>query len=168
MNWLRNPYGLCQWVEDNVLLPIGLKPVEERRLRYVTNHWAYDKGGEVDRVLFLDVVTYYYQMVMPLTRGYFFFRMSRFIQFVLPNIDLIPVEKGPFNNVRIKDSLTVNEGNQIGIPMEYFGHIRFGLNTRYDPDGDNHSLARYKRWMGELLEFAEELQDPTTIFLCSN
>lgn len=44
MNWLRNPFGLCDWAEANVgdKIKIGKKD-----LWYVCNHWNYKKSSKI-------------------------------------------------------------------------------------------------------------------------
>lgn len=172
MNWLRNPFGLEHWAEANYryatrkeaasALPTG-------SLWHVINDHAYDDSERVERSLFLTVVKTYVDVLNDLERGYFWFDVSGYKQFVQPHVDLMPEYPIRWNGVsiggyHIKDE--INFEQQVGLPMEYFGHPAFELSNRYRPDA--HTLARYKAWFAELVEFAELLQDSAYEYHCSN
>lgn len=166
MNWLRNPFGLCNWAEANYNYVTKQEPPEEQRLWYVINHWNYSKSVDVDRKLFLDVVKRYGEVILSLTKGYYWFDVSGYIQFVEPHLSVIP-RHDPLaglgigdGSLRIVDS--VYHDRQIGIPVDYFNHACFGLRHC------NDRLAKNQDWYRELMEFAEMLQDPETVFYCSN
>lgn len=151
MNWLRNSFGLCTWAEDNV------GEGKDRALWHVINDWSYAKSSEVDRPLFLKVVSEYSAAVMKLEQGYFLFDLPGYIQFVEPYKSHLPKERLFIGMEVIKGAKYV--GHRMAIPMQHFGSA-FHLT---DP-----SFERYKRWMGELLEFANLLQDTGNTFYCSN
>ena len=82
MNWLRNPFGLCSWAENNYTYFTEREPPEDKSLWYVINHWNYDKSVQVDKPLFLEVVKRYGNIIMKLDRGYFWFNEGGFKQFI--------------------------------------------------------------------------------------
>jgi len=164
MNWLRNPYGLCNWAEANYNYRTESRPDDEseQRLWYVINHWNYDKAEYIDRLLFLEVVKRYGRVLMELSQGYFFFTESALKQFVLPHLyinQLLPIYESPA--VRIDHPV-----KEYGIPMEHFGHPCFELSSIYRPNA--HMLQHYQAWYLRLVEFAEMLLIPGTLFYCSN
>ena len=83
LNWLRNPFGLQTWAEDNVGMKIvqrvrGISGREElfEDLRYVCNHWSYEDSSDIDRGLFKQVVDTYWKEIQKLEVGYFVFNLS--------------------------------------------------------------------------------------------
>lgn len=168
MNWLRNPYGLCSWAEDNYNYITKEEPPVEQRLWYVINHWNYDKSGQVDRLLFLEVVQKYEAVVGHLTHGFFWFDVGAYIQFIEPYLDYFPRSHPPASFTipirRIQGSTHYNR--HIGIPMDHFGNPVFELSSQYRPNA--HTLKRYQEWFNELVQFAETLQKPGSVFYCSN
>lgn len=157
INWLRNPFGLCNWAEDNVK-PTDLK---EKDLYYVVNHWNYEKSDQINRALFKKVVYDYWYEIRKLERGYFFFTLQTYIQFVEPNLSALPKVNIHFlNNVnRIKDSYYTDD-NRIAVPQEYFNNPIFNLS--------GSTLEHYKNWFKELVDFADLLQNKDNAFYCSN
>jgi hypothetical protein len=153
MNWLRNPFGLCNWAEANV------KPNTRVDLWYVCNNWDYDKSDRVDRRLFKCVVGEYWGEIQKLDRGYYAFDLPSYIQFVQPNVDFMPKET-LFQVDRIKDAIYDKQGRLL-IPMEHFNN--FSAFHLTDP-----SLAYMRQWFAELVRFAELLQDKDNEFYCSN
>ena len=156
MNWLRNPFGLCQWAEDNV------EP-SNPTLFEVCNKWAYNKGKNVDRPQFRRVVLEYWERIKKLEHGFFkFSSLSQYRQFVEPIIHLMPRRKLSYS-----DAMEIvgekRDANSVYIPMEHF-------NVKDDWDGRNnhYTLEKYKEWFKELVEFAELLQDKDLEFYCSN
>jgi hypothetical protein len=158
MNWLRNPFGLCQWAEDNAHYA-GLKP--RKRLWYVCNNWNYKNSRRINRPLFRDVVYEYANKLMELSRGYYFFDLPSYRQFIEPHKDFLPWEAGAFfGNPWITGS-KYDDRKRLMVPVEHFAmHGCFAL-----PDV---SLGYYKKWYDDLIEFAELLQDKTFKFHCSN
>lgn len=151
MNWLRNPFGLCNWAEDNVNVKT------KRSLWYVINHWNYGKSHRVNRPLFKQVVDEYWQAIEPLEKGYFFFNIASYMSFVQPHLDVLPVTN-QFHQPRIEGGIF--KGHKYGIPIELFDKPCFNLGYS--------SLESYKEWFRQLVEFAELLQDKSNRFYCSN
>lgn len=164
MNWLRNPYGLCNWAEDNVEAA-GVK--FDTKLWYVVNHWNYKKSPKVNRALFKSVVDGYWRVIQKLDKGYFFFNVYSYIQFVESHRDLLPKEYIKIiNEERIK-GLCHALPDKIGIPIEYFTLECFNLGFNHG-DKFEAPLDKYKAWFFELVQFAEKLQDENLQFYCSN
>lgn len=167
MNWRRNPYGLCNWSEANYNFRTESKPDDEseQRLWHVINNWNYDESDQVDRRLFLEVVQRYGRVLInDLQQGYFFFSERALEQFVMPHLSIVPdMPIGVAPGVTITNP---DKSKEYGLPMEYFGHPCFGLSDRHRPHA--HTLEYYKQWFGELIAFAEMLQDPDAVFYCSN
>jgi hypothetical protein len=190
MNWLRNPYGLCQWIEDNAKLPAKILDVlverakahdevasEEEKypktahpaslLWFVINRWCYDKAPQIDRQLFLDVVKAYSSEVEKLERGYYFFDFGAYRQFVEPYRDQMPSDATPAWAFGGAEPIAgevwhrENEHERLAIPMEHFKRECFHL-------AGHNTLDYYKKWTSQLVEFAEELQDPRVTFYGSN
>jgi hypothetical protein len=161
MNWLRNPFGLCNWAEDNFCY-VGAK--SDTELYYVVNNWAYDDSNKVDRKLFKSVVDGYWRVISKLSKGYFFFDVHSYIQFLEPKMHFIPRE--PFMNGESRIKNIVHLPDKIGLPMQYMTKdvITLSLND----DQTDGILQRYKDWFLELVKFAEELQDENLEFYCSN
>ena len=165
MNWLRNPFGLRDWAEDNYRIATGAGE-REIDLYHVINHWNYDRAEQVDRPLFKRVVDEYGAVLSGLDRGYFVFDLSGYIQFVEPHLSLINREyiipSAPEIGTRIAGSKYVGKGacSRLAIPQEHFAPRAFNLGRC--------TLDRYKEWFGELVRFAELLQDERYRFYCSN
>ena len=154
MNWLRNPFGLCNWAED-VIKEKGLKT--KKSLWHVINHWNYEKSEKVNRKLFLEIVEEYNKIIQELEEGHFYFNVFSLCQFVMPKYSQFEQEKG-FCNTRIKG---IKYGkDKVGIPMT-------SLNCEIFNVGKGE-LKDYKKWMNELLEFAKLLQNKKYKFYCSN
>lgn len=178
MNWLRNPYGLATWAEDNYQYAThhnqhNHAPEQPAypskvgyRLYYVCNHWAYKSSSAVNRPLFKRVVDQYAEVLLSLDKAYYFFDTSSFIQFVLPHWELIP-QRQLTEFIRVvgtQDDRPVYLGNRMGFNIEWFDKPAFNLRYR---DGST-MLEHYKRWMGQLVNFAELLQNKDYRFYCSN
>jgi hypothetical protein len=149
LNWLRNPFGLERWAEANVCEIYVSK--EEERLRYVCNHWNYDKSKEIDKQLFEKVVDNYWAVIKNLEVGYFAFNLPEYRQFVEGMIG---------KNLKMKDYRYRNNPTEIVINMELFkGEFVFT---------DSKGLEGYKGWFRQLVAFAEKLQEPDMVFYCSN
>jgi hypothetical protein len=168
MNWLRNPYGLCTWAENNYTYFTEREPPEEKRLWYVINHWNYDTSEQVDKLLFLNVVKRYGDVIMKIEKGYFWFSESSYVQFINPHRGMLPfsLDKNHYAVIALSVQYHFDKREHIGIPMNYLSNPCFGLSDRYRPNA--HTLAHYQNWYRELITFAEMLQDPDAIFYCSN
>jgi hypothetical protein len=168
MNWLRNPYGLCNWAESNYLYAKKREP--KKTLWYVINHWNYAKAPRVNRKLFLEAVMLYGSEIMALQKGYFWFDISSYIQFVQPYLHVFPqhdpLAKWGIGDGSLRIDGTVYHDKEIGIPMDYFANPCFHLSDKYRPNA--HALARYQKWYQQLIDFAKLLQVPGTTFYCSN
>lgn len=156
MNWLRNPFGLCSWAMDNVNIEAP-NPID---LWYVINHWNYDKGASVDRKLFKAVIDMYWSKIRVLERGYFVFDLRSYRQFVEPHLAYFLTEDLFHGYTHIMDS-KYNDNGELMIPQERFAASVFNFAGR-------HTFAHYKEWFGELVKFAELLQNPRYEFYCSN
>lgn len=165
MNWLRNPYGLCNWAEDNFEMAKG----KRGDLYDVCNQWAYGKSKKVDRKLFKRVVMRYSKFVKSLDEGYFLFDLACYRQFVQPNYELFL--KDP--SLGFSDLLRIygekyfdpKQGDtRLAIPMEQFNQGAFNLSHR----AGQTMIEKYQEWFDELVEFAHELQDENLEFYCSN
>ncbi len=155
LNWLRNPFGLCNWAEDNV------HPKTRRSLWYVCNHWSYKKSCRVNRPLFQEVVLAYWEQIKRLKQGYFVFDLPSYRQFIEPNISHLPTESpNPFSSVRwIKGSKYTND-RRLMVPMEHFDSSVFHLSVP--------RLGSYQDWFKRLVYAAELLQQTSAKFYCSN
>ena len=157
MNWLRNPFGLCNWAEDN-FKAVGAKTDTE--LWYVINHWNYKDSPNVDKKLFKSVVDSYWKVLQKIDKGYFFFDVYCYIQFIEPHRDKFPDEFIAAMDSKKIAGLNHKLESKIGIPMEHF------IPEIIDLGGMD--LEKYKNWFFELVKFAEKLQDEDVIFYCSN
>jgi hypothetical protein len=169
MNWLRNPYGLCTWAENNYTYFTEREPPEEKSLWYVINHWNYDTSEQVDKQLFLDVVGKYGNVITKLDYAYFWFDEAGFKQFITPCLKTwfyADQETFDLSGVEGTRRYHFHQREYIGMPMQYFSSPCFGLSDRYRLHA--HTLAHYQNWYRELITFAEMLQDPDAVFDCSN
>ena len=149
MNWTRNPFGLCQWMEDNA-------DVKTRKsLWYVTNHWNYKKSRRVNRKLFLEVVKIYNDAIQKLEKGYFYFTLPGYLQFVEPVVNILP--KSTIFKLVYEG---YDDQNRMKIPMTKEAAIAFNLHDM--------TLNEYKVWASKLMHFAEILQNKNIKFYCSN
>jgi hypothetical protein len=167
MNWLRNPYGLCQWSEDNYALAKSLDPTTiklKEGLWYPINHWNYEKGSRVNRKLFKQTVDRYGEAIMALEEGFFCFDASELMHFVVPHLPSLPYKDSPwgFSNKHIEGAKRYDQ--KLAIPMEYFKARCFNLSIPHDLT----VLGHYKSWYQQLINFAESLQNPEYQFHCSN
>jgi hypothetical protein len=143
INWLRNPFGLCQWAEDNTRLSNGVQP----DLRYVCNHRAFGNSGQIDRALFLRVVYDYWERIQFLKQGYFYFDLPSYRQFIEPHVHLLP-QGNTFIGTKFIVGSSYDDSNRLRIPMEHFSHDAFAL-------GDKNTLQAYKNWFARLVHIAE-------------
>lgn len=155
INWLRNPFGLCSWVEDNV---------ESRYSLYkVCNKWTYGKSKKVNRKYFLKVVNDYLNKIQGLRAGYFAFDLGAYIQFVEKHSYLFPKEQIVTDYYKIIGSFYRND--KLYIPMEYFNKPEYNLISNCYPGG---MLTYYKNWYNKLYDIALLLQNKKSEFYCSN
>lgn len=162
LNWLRNPFGLCNWAQDTV--HEFILPPPRERLWYVINHWSYAKSKNVNRGKFLEVVNWYFSKIRLLDSGYFFFDLPSYIQFIQGKIDKLPQENvfpGVERIVGSKYSLN----DRLMIPMDYLERV---CDLRRESEMSVTLLQHYKGWFARLVEFAESLQNPKYSFYCSN
>ena len=158
MNWLRNPFGLCNWAEDTYRYETKLDNVpEEQSLYYVINHWSYDNSDNVDKPLFLEVVQRYAEPILKVTKGYFWFPLERFPDNL--SYHVIPKKKGIDVKKGLKESDIVYCNKKIGLPIEHCATF---------VDLGHANLEYYKNWYRDLIRFAEILQHPKSRFYCSN
>lgn len=179
INWLRNPFGLCNFLQDNIELPEEVKSpllkkaseyatdrykAEETGLLYfVCNRWCYDESKGVDRQLFLDVVREYADRAQNLTSddARYYFNLGTYRQFVEPNLRCLKTEAGYFDTIRIVGEKYDSAG-RLGIPVEQFRNDgAFHL-------GHEEKLPRLKEWAKQLASLAEALQDPETTYYADN
>ena len=155
INWLRNPFGLCNWAEDNA-------GDGHSTLHFVCNHWAYGESIHVDRLRFLSVVSAYNAAVQALTEGFFFFNLSDYRQFIEGKVEYLETDGSLLAGlpIEIVDS-KYDEQNRLAIPMRQFSHRAFDL-------GGEYRLEDYKAWFIRLVGFAELLQNPDNVFYCRN
>lgn len=160
MNWLRNPFGLCNWAEDNVC-EIGLsKGINVKHsLWHVINTWSYNKSENIDRRAFLNIVKAYWYIIKEIKQGYFFFTLSSYRQFIKPHEESLPGH-WIMEIYHIDGSKYTKEKEVLMIPMEHFSHPCFYLS--------HCSLEDYKRWFDTLGIFALKLQNEKYKFYCSN
>ena len=162
MNWLRNPFGLCDWAEDSVKEIVD----SSKSLWYVCNHWNYNKSKFVKRALFQEVVEKYWEEIKKIEEGYFYFNAHAYDQFIGPKYDFFPKEDSIIGETRIKGVNRMGE-SKVGIPMQHFNHdgiIDLGIGLR----GTQDVLEHYKKWFKDLVMFADMLQDTKYRFDCSN
>lgn len=158
LNWLRNPFGLCDWAEDNAHHN-GLAQ-EKFDLYYVCNHWAYDNATAIDRRLFKEVVDRYGATLLKLDSSFYFFTLSEYRQFIQPHEQLLPGRIVPGTEVWSFESSFYDEQQRLAIPVDHFSHQVFNLgevSTRF-----------YQEWFQKLMQMADLLQDPDVQFSCSN
>lgn len=162
INWLRNPFGLCQWAEDNA------DPKIDFTLWFVCNEWSYDKSAKINRPMFKAVVDAYGEKVRSLNAGYFWFPVDRWPQ------TIEQMKSGALPSPRnsdgwilehpLKNPNCVLRDAKIGIPQEWFSCTYRPHPLRWAWDA---SLDAYRTWFGQLESLAEQLQDEQYEFYCS-
>lgn len=160
MNWLRNPFGLCKWAEDNCHYVWNSVPVENERLWYVCNNWAYDKSNEVDRIQFKKVVDRYWYTLQTLETTYYFFDLPSYRQFIEGKLDHLPTKMLAFVETLSIEGSKYDNQQRLLIPVDLFKSPIFHLGKV--------SSEKQKAWMLELVKFAELLQNESNRFYCSN
>ena len=154
MNWLRNQYGLAIWAEDNTVF-------DKHDLRLIINKSAYAESVNVDRKLFKETVLKYWDQIKSLEKGYFYFKLSAYRQFIEGRAEFLP---GRYllmgGKVWAIDGSSYDKQGRIKIPVEHFSHPVF--------DHDKPSLEKYKEWFYRLVEFAELLQNKDYSSHCTN
>lgn len=154
ISWLRNPYGLCRWAQDNYLFAAETSPADECSLDYVCNTWSYKQSAFVDRKRFLDVVRNYARVLLDLDRGFFFFSEEEVKVFLEPH------------TLDISAITTFRCNGRLGIDQKHFSNPCFSLN--FISDDTRHTLEHYQQWYVRLISMARMLQNPETEFYCSN
>lgn len=151
INWLRNPFGLINWVQDN------LKPEKTKYTLYeVCNNWAYENGKNIEKEEFLKTVLSYREKIQSMTEGYFFFDLVGYRTFVEPNIGKMKMAKDIFGQNCIAGEKYADD-MRLMVPMEQFKDIpTYGMG-----------LDDYKKWYEKLVTFARLLQIPDVEFYCS-
>lgn len=157
IDWLRNPFGLCQWAEDN----FG----EEGLLTMVTNQWAYDKCEEIDRRLFKQVVDDYWARINIHATSYFWFNEAQYQRFIKPyEVHFLGyiAFSGIAGTIQTVD-------NKKGIPIGYFDkdNLPDSLSLKRRRQG-NTIKEMYLNWFAELVDFANKLQNKEYRFYCEN
>lgn len=160
MNWLRNPFGLCQWAEDNAHYLWQAEPATNDQLWFVCNTWNYAKSEEVDRAHFKSVVDRYWDTLKGLEVTYYFFNLPAYRQFVESKIDHLPTNQLAFTDTLSIEGSKYDKEHRLMIPVDLFKPSIFNLG--------NPSTEKQKQWMMELVDFADKLQDETCRFYCSN
>lgn len=162
LNWLRNPFGLCNWAEDN------FEHVEKKAgntwsgfsLWDVCNQWSYDKSTEINRKIFKLVVDQYASTLLPLNTSYFFFDLPGYRQFIQRKELRLPGHDNFIGDFYAIDNSFYDDRQRLAIPVDHFKHPSFNLGEC--------STVRYQEWFKKLVEFGNLLQDETLRFYCSN
>lgn len=140
MNWLRNPFGLCTFAEDNV-------GDGSSALWHVCNDHAYDKVKDLDRAKFLMVVREYWERIRSMEKASFYFTPGSYDQFAKQYPKIMP----PLLHGDLEAAVAPL---QILIPVEKFQHApNFGWRNQ-------SVLQYYKDRFQELVELATTMQDP--------
>lgn len=157
MSWLRNPFGLCQWAEDN----FG----GDGMLAFVCNQWAYDKCEEIDRAMFKRVVDEYWERIKQAPISYFWFNESQYNQFLKPHESYFiqDVLGGIAGRLQTID-------NRKGIPISYFDKPDPppSLDLKRKRNQSSTIKENYETWFHELVVFADKLQNQEYKFYCEN
>lgn len=144
MNWLRNPFGLCNFLEDNV-------GDGELSLWHVCNDNSYETSNTLDRLRFHQVVNAYSNRLNALKQAFFYFDGNAYRQF------------SPFYPC-MRGATKIPAGDKTKIDVEAFTNT--DLRSQRRPE--DSILDGYKRWMDELVTIAEVIQDPNVIVFISN
>lgn len=139
LNWHRNPFGLCSFVEDNAGDQIG-------SLHHICNDHAYDRVKNLDRKKFLRIIKEYGQRLRAVKQAYFFFNFRSYVQFVekYPTAMLLSLSKG-----------FMWHESRIGIRVERFQSYGRKLGWIDEP-----VLGWYQQWFKKLAELVAVMQDP--------
>lgn len=174
MNWLRNPFGLAEWIEGNV----------ERCTNMTLSGYLGFCNGElshrVSRATFQYYVLQYAEQVRKLENGHFRFDLPAYRQFIEGRQGALPgrvlasqfrIEGERYNRefVNLKGGGMGEEVTGLDIPMEHFIHREFnlGIYPRWDATPhDRPVLRHYKAWTEELVGFAALLQNEDYDFYC--
>jgi hypothetical protein len=165
MNWLRNPFGLCDWLEDNCP---DVNVPDEFSLWAVVNRWAYSEAVEINdgpqavalRERAIETVEAYNAAAQALTQGYFYFTLSGYLHFVRHR-DEILVNPGPRRLCEILVAHKYGSG-RIGFDMDAVARIvELG-------HADGGVLAGYQAWAQELTDLFALLRDPDNKLYVSN
>ncbi len=145
MNWLRNPFGLCGFAEDNV-------GDGNMSLWHVCNDHAYDAVKDLDRAKFLRVVEDYWDRLRGLQRGWFWFTFGSYVQFSYDHAACMRVNFGG----KLHEWTKKNDVSFLKLDIARFEH-----DQNWEWSGRNiEPLQFYKNWFEQLLELARAMQDP--------
>jgi hypothetical protein len=152
LNWLRNPFGLCSFAEDNV-------GDGQMSLWHVCNDHAYDDVGKIDRAQFLRVVESYWDRLRGLDDAYFFFTFGSYVQFLPEYPDAMMVR----GYRALVEATRWGDDGRLGIRIGRFqGYERqFGWRQ-------TAVLDYYKEWFERLLGASRAMQDPDATIYISN
>lgn len=161
LNWLRNPFGLCDFAEDNV-------GDGKHSLWHVCNDHAYDDVKNLDRADFLRVVLDYWDRLKNLEVGYFYFDLASYLQF---SPEYPEAMKLPTIHWRLKH--TKEECAQVykwGPEQRTIGFNvhQFALYPSHFSFRGRGPLRHYKDWFKDLVDIARAMQDPEVTVRISN
>lgn len=158
MDWLRNPFGLCTFVEDNVGDRV-------QSLWHVCNDHAYKVMGELDRRKFRRIVLAYWDRLRNLDKAYFYFDFHAYVQFTSSYSDAMVIAPNRFSTdpqnafaqgaYTWRSSSSDDDPDRLGIRVERFQQYRY----EHFSWGDTPVLDFYKDWFKRLVNIAEVMQD---------
>jgi hypothetical protein len=151
LNWLRNPFGLCDFAEDNV-------GDGKNSLWHVCNDHAYDDVDKIDRAEFLRVVEEYWDRLRGLERGFFHFTFSSYVQFQNDYAGCMRVQRSH------EDYEWADDRAVLRLAAERF---QPASNFSWSSTGEC-PLDFYKGWFERLLNLARAMQDPNARIYISN
>jgi hypothetical protein len=168
LNWLRNPFGLCDFAEDNV----GNGSMS---LWHVCNDFA-DDIEKFDRARFQEIVHEYWCRLAILHRGYFCFSFRSYVQFVrnfpeAMHLDLLDFMEQDWAWVGPRRHPT-----EVRIDVQRFSiygrnadvRTTSPTNNQFGWDAGSNVLDWYRKWFQELHEIASAVQDPNATITISN
>lgn len=160
MNWLRNPFGLANWLADNTGVDI----------RTVVNEHAYDDSNNVDRAEFLRRAEEALHAVNALDTAHFWIEVD-----------------WAWAHTTTRELMAKGMPHRIAYScgrIGYRGAYRCIVKAQVEAEAylsylpayerqmwgrlDGTALDYYRKWTGEFWDFARALQDPSTTYYCSN
>lgn len=150
MDWLRNLFGLCTFVEDNVGDRV-------QSLWHVCNDQAYKVMGELDRRKFRRIVLAYWDRLRNLDKAYFYFDFHAYVQFMPNYSQAMTLPQHPHDeSVGLwAPGTSGDDPDRLGIRIERFQHY----GRQHFSWGDTPVLDFYKDWFKRLMHIAEVMQD---------
>ncbi len=150
MNWLRNPFGLCQFAEDNA-------GDGDQSLWHVCNDHSYEQSMNVDRGRFLRVVSDYWDRIRGLESAHFFFTFGAYVQFAPSYPDAMLLQPRGWRSGESR----WEEGGRLAISVAEFQRYdrQRGISNGFAWRG-TPVLTHYKQRFENLLELANAMQDP--------